>query len=155
LVQNDTVLALPVPTITPAGPTTFCGASGGSVRLDATPGFAGYQWRVGGVDIPGATSASYTASVTGSYTVRVTDSDGCQGESRAVAVDADSCSGSCATLTCSGIAVVPNPGCPGVQQQFSAAYSGGEGVVTVQWDLDGDTVLETTGNPVTATHVPG
>ena len=36
-----------------------------------------YQWYVDGVLIPGATSQSYSATVSGAYVVRVTDANGC------------------------------------------------------------------------------
>jgi hypothetical protein len=36
-----------------------------------------YQWYVDGVLIPGATSQTHTATQSGAYVVRVTDSDGC------------------------------------------------------------------------------
>jgi hypothetical protein len=65
--------------ISPAGPVTFCGsgtltatASGGS----ACTSIASYQWYRGGVAISGATASTYAASVSGSYTVTVTDSAG-------------------------------------------------------------------------------
>ncbi|MCD6011820.1 MAG: hypothetical protein K0Q79_1682 [Flavipsychrobacter sp.] len=71
--SGTTVSVTPGPgaTITPAGPTTFC--SPGSVVLNANTG-AGitYQWQVGGVNIPGATASSFTASTAGNYTVIVT-----------------------------------------------------------------------------------
>ncbi len=58
-------------TITPAGPTTFC--TGGSVVLNANTGSGyTYQWQIGGTNITGATTASYTASVAGNYTVVIT-----------------------------------------------------------------------------------
>ncbi|MBX9850490.1 MAG: CotH kinase family protein, partial [Cytophagaceae bacterium] len=65
-----TINCMVTATITPAGATTFC--QGGSVVLNANTG-AGYtyQWKRGGTDISGATSASYTATIAGSYTVVV------------------------------------------------------------------------------------
>ncbi|MFI5218285.1 MAG: T9SS type A sorting domain-containing protein [Bacteroidia bacterium] len=67
--------SLPAATITPAGPVTFC--SGGNVVLNATTGSGlTYAWKKNGVIIGGATSASYTATATGSYTVVVTNSFG-------------------------------------------------------------------------------
>jgi hypothetical protein len=64
------VSSMPAATITAGGATTFC--AGGSVALNANIG-AGfvYQWKNGGVTIASATSASYTASVAGNYTVDV------------------------------------------------------------------------------------
>ncbi|NVO03423.1 MAG: T9SS type A sorting domain-containing protein, partial [Bacteroidetes bacterium] len=65
----------PTATITPAGPTTFC--SGNSVILNANTGAGlSYQWLLNGSNISSATSASYTASQTGNYSVLVTNGCG-------------------------------------------------------------------------------
>ena len=82
-----TVNPLPASVITPAGPTTFC--SGGSVVLNANTG-AGltYQWDEGGVAIPGASTASYTASTTANFDVEVTDAKGCESTSAPTTVTA-------------------------------------------------------------------
>ena len=62
---------VPKPTIAAGGQTTF--ATGGSVVLTASPGTGfTYTWARDGVDIPGATAATYTASVTGAYTATIT-----------------------------------------------------------------------------------
>ncbi|HEX7896911.1 MAG TPA: DNRLRE domain-containing protein [Planctomycetota bacterium] len=42
----------------------------------AASGATSYQWKLNGVDIPGATSASHTASTAGTYTVVVTNASG-------------------------------------------------------------------------------
>jgi gliding motility-associated-like protein len=64
-----TVNALPAtPTITPGGPKTFC--AGGSVTLTA-PASTSYLWSTA------ATTQSITVSSSGSYTVSVTDANGC------------------------------------------------------------------------------
>jgi hypothetical protein len=62
---------VPQPSVTAGGPTTF--TNGGSVVLTATPatGFS-YQWLKNGTEINTATTATYTASQEGSYTVRIT-----------------------------------------------------------------------------------
>lgn len=71
-----TVNALPTATITAGGPLTFC--AGGSVLLTANAGVGlTYQWQVGGVNIPSATSQTFTATTAGSYTVVVTNATGC------------------------------------------------------------------------------
>ena len=57
------------PTITVGGATTFC--IGGSVTLTA-PTSTSYLWS------NGATTQSIVVSTTGSYTVQVTNSNGCQ-----------------------------------------------------------------------------
>ena len=69
--REQTAPVAPPATITPAGPTTFC--AGESVVLNANAGTGyTYQWRLNNTNITGATSASYTATQAGSYTVRVT-----------------------------------------------------------------------------------
>lgn len=63
---------LPVATATAAGATAFC--TGGSVVLNANTGSGlTYQWKLNTIDIPGATSAAYTAAASGAYTVFVSN----------------------------------------------------------------------------------
>jgi gliding motility-associated-like protein len=62
----------PAPRPTIAGNTEFC--PGGSVALRASPGFATYAWA------NGPTTPNITANQAGTYTVRVTDNNGCVGE---------------------------------------------------------------------------
>jgi gliding motility-associated-like protein len=65
-----TVNALPAtPTITANGPTTFC--DGGNVTLSSSAGST-YLWS------NGATTASINITTSGSYTVQVTNANGCQ-----------------------------------------------------------------------------
>src|SRR5207244_6043190 len=63
-----------MPTITPGGPTTFC--AGGSVLLTSSS-VTGNQWKLNGSPIGGATSNTYSATASGTYTVTVTDGNGC------------------------------------------------------------------------------
>jgi uncharacterized repeat protein (TIGR03803 family) len=63
-----TVNSLPTVTITPSGPTTFC--AGGSVTLTASSG-SSYLWSTF------ATTQAISVSTSGSYTVSVTDVNGC------------------------------------------------------------------------------
>ncbi len=67
----------PAPAITPSGPTTFC--TGGSVNLTSSTGTT-YLWSTG------ATTQSINVSTAGSYTVRVTNSNGCQSPASAATV---------------------------------------------------------------------
>ncbi|MBC8047763.1 MAG: hypothetical protein H7Y00_13280, partial [Fimbriimonadaceae bacterium] len=53
-------------TISAAGPTTFC--QGGSVILNATTTGPNYQWKKNGINIPGATSSTFTVTAKGIYT---------------------------------------------------------------------------------------
>jgi hypothetical protein len=80
-----TVNALPTATITAGGAITVC--QGGSVVMNANTGTGlTYQWKNNGTNITGATAASYTANVSGSYTVVVTNSNGCLKTSTATIV---------------------------------------------------------------------
>ncbi len=72
-----TVNATLLPTITASGDTTFC--TGGNVTLDAGAGYATYLWS------NGATSQTTTITTSGSYSVTVTDANGCSGSSAASA----------------------------------------------------------------------
>jgi hypothetical protein len=79
----------PDATITPAGPTTIC--LGDNVSLGATPTgpMFTYQWQKDGADIVGATTSAFTASLGGSYTVRV-NMNVCDSVSLPVVVTLDS-----------------------------------------------------------------
>lgn len=79
-----TVNAAPASTITPSGPTTFC--QGGNVTLTGNSlAGATYLW------LPGnQTTQSVTATASGNYTVKVTDSKGCTSTSAVTAVTVNS-----------------------------------------------------------------
>jgi uncharacterized delta-60 repeat protein len=75
-----TVVPLPSPGITAGGPTSFC--IGGSVTLTSSPSDQ-YQWSSGAND----TLASITVTTSGTYSVTVTDTNGCSaGSSQSVTV---------------------------------------------------------------------
>jgi hypothetical protein len=61
----------------------------------------------------------------------------------------------CAALFCDGATVDPDTVCSGTPQTFEAFHSGGEGPVTVGWDVDGDTTADEVGNPATLILPPG
>ncbi|MFM7766693.1 MAG: PKD domain-containing protein, partial [Bacteroidota bacterium] len=97
--QLVTINANPAPAI--AGTFTVC--QGTNATLNATPGLTSYQWS------NGATTATINPNATGTYTVTVTNSNGCTGTtSQAVLVNNNPtpvisgtfavCSGSSATL---------------------------------------------------------
>ncbi|HVD97319.1 MAG TPA: T9SS type A sorting domain-containing protein, partial [Cytophagaceae bacterium] len=92
LIKNVPVTVNPapsVPNVTASGSTTIC--SGQSVTLSTTATGVSYQWKKDGTNISGATSSSYVATVSGSYTLVVSI-------------------GSCtATSTATTITVNPNP----------------------------------------------
>ena len=76
-VTHVTVHPLPIVTVTPSGPTTFC--QGESVTLTAT-GADSYVWS------NAATTASITVDASGSYSVYGTDGNGCSASSAPIPV---------------------------------------------------------------------
>jgi hypothetical protein len=79
------VNVLPTSAITASSATTFC--QGGSVVLNANTGTGlSYQWRLNGNPISGATTSSYIANASGSYTVVVTNATTCSSTSPATVV---------------------------------------------------------------------
>ncbi|MCF6130412.1 PKD domain-containing protein [Flavobacterium sp. AS60] len=70
-----------LPTASISGNTSFCPGGSTLLNSNATAGsgtISTYQWKVGGVNVASAgTSATYTATAAGSYTVTVTNSNGC------------------------------------------------------------------------------
>jgi hypothetical protein len=67
-------------------PAVAVTASASGFNLSATAGFAAYQWKLNGNVISGANAQTYTAVANGTYTVEVTDANGCKGTSNAVNV---------------------------------------------------------------------
>ena len=110
VIMEGAPCAAPTATITAGGPTAFC--TGGSVVLNANIGNGyTYQWNNGGVPISGATSATYTASVAGTYTVSVKNSTGCVGTSAVTTV------------------TINNPPAPTITPAGSTTFSFGGSVV--------------------------
>ncbi|WKZ77198.1 MAG: T9SS type A sorting domain-containing protein [Candidatus Kapaibacterium sp.] len=70
---------LPSVTITASGPTTFC--QGGDVTLSAPIGFASYVWS------NGETGRSIVVHTSGTYSVTVTDENGCSNTSNEITVN--------------------------------------------------------------------
>ncbi len=106
--------------LTASGATTFC--SGGSVTLSPNAntnlsGFPNFQWSNNGVAIPGATSLSFSATASGSYTITVSDSTGCRGTSAARAVTVN-------PLPVPSISTARNPFCAGSTAVLNASPSG-------------------------------
>jgi gliding motility-associated-like protein len=79
-----TVYPLPaVPIITASGVTTFC--EGGSVTLTSSSA-TGNQWLLDDIALVGENNISLTVTATGSYTVQVTNVNGCSTTSNATLV---------------------------------------------------------------------
>src|SRR6185503_16825061 len=96
------------PTITPAGPTTFC--QGGSVTLNSSSA-SGNQWYLDGNPIGGATSQAYIANASGSYTVVVTEL-GCPSAASAATV----------------VTVNPTPATPTITPDGPTTFCAGDSV---------------------------
>ncbi|WKZ65901.1 MAG: hypothetical protein QY325_14160 [Flavobacteriales bacterium] len=127
-------------TITAAGSTSFC--SGGSVVLNAGTGTGyTYQWRRNGTAISGATAASYTANLAGSYTVVVT-SGSCSATSNATTV----------TVSTAPTATITNGSsasfCTGSSVTLNAATGTG---YTYQWRRSGANISGATAATYAAT----
>ncbi len=123
--------------LTAGGATTFC--AGGTVTLSPNPsanlsGFSNYQWSNNGVALSGATALSYPATASGSYTIAVSDSNGCGRSStaRAVVVNAN---------PVPSISTPLNPFCAGSSAVLNASPSGNGNAY--RWTM-GSTVLSST-----------
>ncbi|HYM62590.1 MAG TPA: carboxypeptidase regulatory-like domain-containing protein [Thermoanaerobaculia bacterium] len=124
------------PTITPSGPTTFCGS--GSVTLTSSSA-TGNQWFVNGSPIAGETNQTYLASASGNYTVAVT------------------------TLGCTTVSDVttvtinPIPATPTITPAGSTTFCAGDSVTLTsssdsgnQWFLNGSPIGGATNQTYTA-----
>ncbi len=134
-----TVTSTPAtPTITTSGATTFC--QGGSVVLTTTS-TATLQWLKDGVAISGATSQSYTATQSGSYTVQAG-------------------TGNCtATSTAIVVIVTSTPATPTITTSGATTFCQGGNVVlsttsttTLQWLKDGTAISGATNQTYTVTQ---
>ncbi|MBL7954185.1 MAG: T9SS type A sorting domain-containing protein [Flavobacteriales bacterium] len=135
-----TVAGGTAPVATAQGSTSFC--NGGSVVLSTTTATGNtYQWRLNGGTINGATSSSYTATQTGSYSVTVNNGT-CTATSNAISVSA---SGSLATpvITANG----PTSFCSGGNVILTTQQASGN---TYQWYVDGEAMAGATSYAYTA-----
>ena len=85
--ESGEVVIYPKPTaiITADGALSIC--PGESRILAVEDLYSAYQWKKNGVNIVSATSATYTASERGSYTLVVENEIGCQAETEALAIE--------------------------------------------------------------------
>ena len=132
-----TVNALPVPTVSAGGPTTFC--QGDQVVPISASGGTSYVWSPGG-----ATTNSITVTASGNYSVTATNASGCPAVSNGTAVTVNGaptaaitangpttfCQGGSVTLTASaGTSYLWSPG--GETTQSITVGSAGSYSVTV------------------------
>jgi len=105
-------LTAAAPTITPSGPTTFC--QGGSVMLAASGG-SSWLWS------NSATTQAITVTMTGAYSVQVTDASGCTASAGPVNVTVNSNP---------SVAPAPASVCIGSTVMVNGNPSGGSGTYT-------------------------
>ncbi|MCC6542422.1 MAG: T9SS type A sorting domain-containing protein, partial [Flavobacteriales bacterium] len=130
----------PSPAITAQGSTSFC--SGGNVLLStASASGNNYVWQRNGTTIAGATSNTYTATMSGNYTVSVTNGN-CSGTSAPVAVNA---SGSGPTPTVNALG--PTSFCTGGNVILTTEQIAG---ATYQWRYNGVVLPGATNHAYTA-----
>lgn len=67
------VTAGPTAAVTPIGPIYLCSPSTQLLSVATNAATPSYQWKLGGGNIGGATTSSYTVTASGTYTVTVTD----------------------------------------------------------------------------------
>ncbi len=127
-------------TITAATSTTFC--TGGNVVLNANTTGSGltYQW-YNGTAISGATASSYTATVSGSYTVRVSNGS-CSVTSAPIAVTVNS-------LPIVTASASPTAICAGNSSTLTASASG-NGALSYAWS-NGTSGVSTSVSPAATT----
>ena len=134
------VSTLPVPVITPLGPTTFCQGNSVVLASNTDPAYT-YQWYNNGTAIAGETGATYTASASGSYTVEITN-------------------GTCVAMSATAITVTITPAPPAViTAQGPVTFCQGNSVTletaagsgfTYQWTLNGTNIPGATTSRVVA-----
>jgi PKD repeat protein len=133
------VNALPTPTVTAGGATTFC--AGGSVTL-STGSFTSYSWS------SGASTSSAVISTSGNQTVTVTDANGCVGTSPITAITVNALP-SLPIITAGG----PTSFCTGGSVTLTSSYTGGNSWTPGSATTDAITVSSTGSYSVTQTDV--
>jgi hypothetical protein len=132
---NINVYPLPSQALSPAGTVAIC--PGGNITLNASTGSGyTYQWKVGSVDIPGATNASYAAIGAGSYKATITNAFGCVIVSDVVTVNV-----SASLLVTPVVNVTANPGnilcLVTAPVSFTATSVNGGSAPVYQWFVNG------------------
>jgi hypothetical protein len=119
-----------------SGQTTVC--QGQTVTMNANQGDS-YQWYNNGVLIPGATSQTYVATVSGEYTVTVTNAGGCSGTSSATSVTVNN-NPTVSTNPSGNASLCPPGGTLTITASLSSIY---------QWKLNGNNISGATQQSLT------
>lgn len=129
------VTPAPLPTIAASGPTTLC--QGGSVTLTASPANS-YLWS------NGATTQSITVNASGSYSVTVTNANGCSASSAATTVTVNPAT----AIDAQPASLTRNAG---QSATFSVTASGAN--LTYQWSKNGSAISGATASSYTIASV--
>ena len=113
-----------VPAITASGASSFC--IGGSVTLTSSSATS-YQWNLNGIPISGTNSQTYVANSGGSYTVIITNNNGCENTSVSKTVTVNPLP-STPTISASGPATFCEGGSVTLTSSSATSY---------QWNLNG------------------
>jgi len=132
---TQTVSNAPAPVVTISGGNSICPGLAG-ITLSTSAG-ASYQWQLNGTNISGATAINYTANTAGTYSVIVTNAQGCTGTASHIISNS-----SPTTPTISG----NNSFCSGGNTILSASAA-----TSYQWQLNGTNIGGATTTPYTAT----
>lgn len=135
-----TVSTAPTATISPSTTQAICPGNAVAFTATAGAGFT-YQWRLNGSPISGATSAAYSANAAGTYSVVVTNANGCSATSTNVVVNLNT--SPVATITPTTTQLI----CPGNTVTFTANTGTG---LTYQWRRNGTAITGATASTFAA-----
>jgi hypothetical protein len=150
------ILPSPAAVITNTGSTTFC--AGGSVVLNGPTAPTGstftYVWRLNGTPITGATATNYTASTAGTYSLVLTNNQGCSTTSGNTTVVVNALP--TATITPSGSTTICAGGSLTLTAPAGAAYvwSNGANTQSIAVTTAGSYTVAVNANGCTATSAP-
>jgi hypothetical protein len=105
------------------GSIDICGNGGVNISTPTVAGLS-YQWRLNDINIPGATANSFDATISGVYTVVISDALACTAESNGIGVQVTpqpivAISAATSTTICTGGSVVlSTPTQPGITWQW-------------------------------------
>lgn len=128
-----------LPTINLGNDTTTC-SNYGPVTLDAGSGFASYTWN------NNAHTQTTTANITGTYSVTVTDANGCE-NSDAISVVFDPCLG--VDETSLSIVLFPNP----TEGVVTISVNPVQTIKTGVYNLSGQLLMQVEGDQVDLRHL--
>ena len=128
----------PLPVVAISGINSIC--PGSPTTLSAPAGLATYQWARNGANIAGATSATYSTNVTGTYTVTASSASGCVGTSPAFVLSNSALPVIAITTT------TPTTFCIG----DSVTLSANAGLASYQWSRNGTAIAGATSASYTA-----